>query len=282
MYVHRAILTRCLPEEKKDELTDAIAGLVCNVPTSVLVTERILPLPRRLQRLLIDKYCAPHIQAEARAEPANRDCLMRVYLGSTRGTTGRQRFFSLRNFKLHLNHMAALQLDVRALARGMGIAYALMHWAAETDGRGVEFVLGSSSQAVSLAKDAGKLPMLRPLSYTGPWSGRHVDIFRHVEATKLWLLDFHQARTIPINGGGVEMAVEAALNNDPYIPKPLRQSPHEKEAWKAFALSYLEAANVILEGEVDEICELPLRFIKGLVKDERERRLLRPEPEVEL
>ena len=138
-----------------------------NVPTSLLVTERILSLPPRLQTLLIDKYCAEHIKQEARDDAANRDCLVRVYLGSTQGKTA-QRFFSLRNFKMHLNHMMELQLDVRALARGMGIAYALMHWAAETDGRDVEFVLGSSSQVVSLAKDAGKLGMLKPLSFTGP------------------------------------------------------------------------------------------------------------------
>ena len=70
---------------------------------------------------------------------------------------------------------------------------------------------------------------------------------------------------------GIEQAVEAATVNDPYIPKPLQEPAHEREVWKAFALSYLEAAHVILDGEDDDICELPLKFIKGLVRVEREK-----------
>jgi hypothetical protein len=251
-----------------------------NVDTSLLVTERILPLPGRVQALLIEKYCPEHIRHAAHVDPANQDCLVRVYLGSMEGRTAQQRFFSLRNFKMHLNHMVELQLDIRALARGMGMAYALMHWAAETDGRDVEFVLGSSSSVVSLARDAGKLAMVKPLTYTGPWSGRHQDLFRTVESTKLWILDFNQVRTITMDDDGVAQAVEAARVNDPYIPKPLKDSLHEREAWKAFALRYLEAADVILNGEDNDICELPLKFIKGLVQMERERQILAQQPEL--
>ncbi|KAG7287923.1 hypothetical protein NEMBOFW57_007441 [Staphylotrichum longicolle] len=241
-----------------------------NVPTSALVTERIPPLPPRARELLIERFCVEGVKEEARRDVANEDCLVRVYLGSTGGKTG-QRFFSLRDLKMHLNHMMELQLDVRALARGVGMALALMHWAAETDSRDVEFVLGSSIREVSLARDAGKLDMLKPLTYTGPPSGRHEDFFRRVETTRLWVLDFDQVRPITMDEDGVAQAVDAAMANDPYIPKPLQESADEREVWKAFAVSYLEAGKVILEGEDDDVSELPLRFIEGLVEKQREK-----------
>lgn len=141
------------------------ARRVCHFPTSALVTERIPPLPERVRTLIIDKYCAEHVKEEARADVANKDCLVRVYLGSNKGKA-HQRFFSLRNFKMHLNQMTELQLDTKILARRMGMALALIHWAAETDARGVEFVLGSSSKTVSSAIDPSKLWYGFPRSLT--------------------------------------------------------------------------------------------------------------------
>jgi hypothetical protein len=142
-----------------------------------------------VQTLLIDKYCAePNNKPRARTRPANdnNNCLVRVYLGSTEGKkTAAQKSFSLRNFKLHLNHAIELQLEVRALARSMGTALAIMHWAAETDARGVEFVLGSSCKTVSPALDSDRLEDVAPLSYTGPGSRRTEDLFREVQPTKL-------------------------------------------------------------------------------------------------
>ncbi|KAK4155805.1 zinc finger protein-domain-containing protein [Chaetomidium leptoderma] len=241
----------------------------CNLPASALVTERILPLPKRVRTLLINKYCAKKMKDQARTDPANRDCLVRIYLGSTQGKTG-QHLFSLRNFKMHLNQIMELQLDVRALARRVGMALALMHWAAKTDARGVEFVLGSSSKTISLAADPSELWSVRPLKYTGPASGRHDDLFRRVETTQLWVLDFNQVRSISVDKEGVAQAVEAAMINDPYIPKPLQESDDEREVWKAFVLSYLEAAEVILVGEDEDILGLPRLFIQGLIDVQKE------------
>lgn len=83
----------------------------CEFPTSVLVTERIWPLPKPTREMLIEKFCAPRLRKAAKADPANKDCLVRVYLGSMQGRIIPM-FFSLRNFKLHLNQMVQLQLDV--------------------------------------------------------------------------------------------------------------------------------------------------------------------------
>ncbi|KAK4043420.1 zinc finger protein-domain-containing protein [Parachaetomium inaequale] len=260
--------------EQHPGLADA-AQPVCNfLPTSALVTERILPLPARVGALLIDKYCAEDIKAKSRADPANKDCLVRVYLGSTAGRSG-QRFFALRNFKLHLNHMMELQLNVRALARRVGVAMALMHWAAKTDARDVEFALGGAARTTSLAMDPSKLWSVTPGSYTGPASRRTEDFFRRVVTTKLWVLDFNQVRPITMDSDGVAQAVKAARVNDPYIPKPLQASADEREVWKAFALSYVEAAEVILQGEDEDILSLPRLFIQGLVDVEREKQRAR-------
>jgi hypothetical protein len=245
----------------------------CDFPTSALVTARIPPLPARVRALLIDKYCAAHNKpwARTRTRPANNNnCLVRVYLGSTKGKTA-QKPFSLRNFKLHLNHAMELQLDVRTLARGMGSALAIIHWAAETDARGVEFVLGSSSETVSLAMDPDRLAGVAPLSYTGPASRRTEDLFREVQPTKLYVLDFDQVRWMTVDREGVAQAVEAARVNDPYLPRPLQEASEEKEVWAAFVRSYLEGANTILLEESEDVLELPLVFINGLVDAERER-----------
>ncbi len=156
--------------EKHPVLVEA-AQDVCHLPTSALVTERILPFPHAIRTRLIDKYCLPKNQAKAHSDPANKDCLVRVYLGSSRGKSG-QMFFSLRNFKMHLNQMVDLQLDVEELARRMAIAMAIMHWAARTDARDVEFVLGSSTAKLPLAMEVEDLKKLEPLTYTGPLSRR--------------------------------------------------------------------------------------------------------------
>jgi hypothetical protein len=216
-------------------LANAAEPVVNFLLTSALITERIPPLPSRVGALLINKYCAEAIKAQSHADPANRDCLVRVYLGSMQGRSG-QRFFALRNFKMHLNHMLELQLDVRALARRVGAAMALMHWAAKTDARDVEFVLGGAERTTSLAVDPERLSSVTPGLYTGPASRRTEDFFHRVVTTKLWVLDFNQVRQVTMDSAGVAQMVEAARVNDPYIPKPLQASADEREVWRAFAL----------------------------------------------
>jgi len=103
------------------------ASPVCNFPTHALVTERIPPLSAEGRRCLIGKYCAPRGVERARSDPANEDCLVRVYLGSMNGRAGGQ-FFSLRNFKLHLNQMVELGLGVEAIARRVGAALGVIQY----------------------------------------------------------------------------------------------------------------------------------------------------------
>ncbi|KAL6871775.1 hypothetical protein HDV57DRAFT_524694 [Trichoderma longibrachiatum] len=214
---------------QRPQLAEA-ASKVCNLATSVLVSERILPLPERARTLLVDKFCPPHVKEAALSDDANRDCLVRPYLGSMQGKTGGQgRFFSLRNFKLHLNQMADLQLDIEAMASRMGVAMAIMHWAAWTDARDVEIVLGRSSEEVSARLSPEKVLRLQEPVYTGPTTWNK-DGFFHQRSTEMWLLDFNQVRNITMDEYGVAEAVEAARVDDPYLPRPLGETSVEEQA----------------------------------------------------
>ncbi|EHK23828.1 uncharacterized protein TRIVIDRAFT_45409 [Trichoderma virens Gv29-8] len=215
----------------------AAAKAVCHLPTSALVTQRIDPLCKRARTLLIDKYCLPRIKEAAHGDASNRDCLVRVYLGSLEGK-GERLFFSLRNIKMHLNQMVDLQLYVNTMASRMGVAMALMHWAAETDARDVEFVLGSHPERAA--------PTLR--------------------STELWVLDFNQVQSITMDEVGVAKAVEAVWVNDPYLPRPLGDSQFEKQAWNAFVSNYIMAADIILREGKGHLLRLPRMFIRGLIE----------------
>ncbi|KAK1764270.1 zinc finger protein-domain-containing protein [Phialemonium atrogriseum] len=230
---------------------------VCNLPTTPLVTERILPLTAPIRELLISLYCAPRIKAQAFADPANKDCLVRVYLGSSQGKSG---------------GMAAVGLDVEGLARRMAKALALMHWAAMTDARDVEFVLGSSSKKkVASLKE---LRMLKTGSYTGPPSRKvgAEDFFHRI--TELWVLDFNQVKTITLDKAGVDQAVEAVKINDPYLSKPLQKGRLEKSLWNAFVTTYLCTSEDIIKQEEHgtEALQLPSMFISSLIEMEKKRR----------
>ncbi|KAK3948856.1 zinc finger protein-domain-containing protein [Pseudoneurospora amorphoporcata] len=272
---------------QRTDFWDAEPGLIkgaegiCTVPTKALLAERIFPLPRSTRHLLIEKYCAPRGKQKALADPANSDCLVRVYLGSMMGKSGGM-FFSLRNLRLHLNQLIELDLDIAALARRMGIALAVMHWGARTDARDVEFVLGSSSRKKvprnlkeEINGDEEQEHDVAPATYHG------LEDF-YCRETEMWVLDFNQVRDITLDDAGVALAVEAVKLNDPYFPKPLKNSEAEKHAWKAFAVSYMENSRAILEEGLkehrdqdrmlpEEILGLPRKFVLGVVELERER-----------
>ncbi|KAK1250358.1 hypothetical protein MKX08_010361 [Trichoderma sp. CBMAI-0020] len=234
----------------------------------VLVSERIQPLPKPTRTLLIEQYCPPQVKQMALNAAANKDCLVRVYLGSLKGREGR--FFSLRNFKMHLDQMVELQLDIKELAGKMATDMAIMHWAAKTDARDIEFILGSSPLKAVAEMSAEDYLNLLGLVYTGPLSRIHEDFF--VRTTDLWPLDFNQVRQITMDEAGVPMAVEAIRLNDSYIPKPLQRSKVEKQIWDEFVEQYL-VAHAILREEPNyaEVSGLPAMFISGVIGLEKIR-----------
>ncbi|KAL0475100.1 zinc finger domain-containing protein [Neurospora intermedia] len=245
---------------KKTEFWDAEPDLtkaaenICTVPTHALIAERILPLPRNTRHLLIEKYCAPRGKQKALADPANNDCLVRVYLGSTNGKSSSM-FFSLRNLKLHLNQLIELNLDIEEL-----------------------FVLGSSStKKATLEDNLDNIEDDAKARYVGPSTYHGLEDF-FCRETEMWVLDFNQVRNITLDDAGVALAVEAVKLNDPYFPKPLKESEVEKHAWKSFTARYLENSTTILEEALkndkelgSEILALPRKFLLGLIELEKER-----------
>ncbi|OHE93202.1 hypothetical protein CORC01_11519 [Colletotrichum orchidophilum] len=235
-----------------------------NFPTEGLVAERILPLAEPVRKLLIEKFCAPRIRAKAHADPANKDCLIRPYLGSLEGRTSTL-FFSLRNFKLHLNQIDELGLDMVEIAKDMGEVLAVMHWEARTDARDVEFVLGSCAVSMRhVHNETNFRDMPKPARSIAPESEDIKDFTQR--ATTLWLLDFNQVRTISLDAAGVAVAIDAFKVNDPYFPRPLLSHPRAGQLWNAFATSYLDmSVNILGHGK------LPILFLKGVINMQREK-----------
>ncbi|KAF2812949.1 uncharacterized protein BDZ99DRAFT_411298, partial [Mytilinidion resinicola] len=211
-------------------------------PRDVLCTERILPIPKELRHAIIDAWCPEDLREKAKAEPTNRDCLIRVYLGKRRRdpTTSRPlKMFQLRNYNLHVDQIMELAIEEYGeVAENMGRALAVLHWLVATDARDVEFVLGSAPtpKPVPLAaKDVvGKAPR-------STWEEVTSHNFKR-RAIRLWLLDFNQCRPISRDDESVKKAVQAFFENDPYYPRPLTKTSTEQRLWTKFKAGYLEAA----------------------------------------
>jgi len=117
-------------------------------PANLLLSERIMPMPKLIRDALIALYCPAHLKEAQSTNSFNKACLVRVYLGKKKNPPQHgsrpATFFTLRNFPLHLNQMTDLGLDVENFARSVADALALMHWIIQVDARDVEFVLGST------------------------------------------------------------------------------------------------------------------------------------------
>ncbi|KAK0640126.1 hypothetical protein DIS24_g9674 [Lasiodiplodia hormozganensis] len=214
----------------------------------------------------------------ARTRPGNRDCLVRVYLGSRRqGAIRRSEwFFSLRNLRLRLNQMEEMGMaNEEVLAAQVAGALATMHWKARVDGRGVEFVLGSVPPGMARLKPltAAELEGLEPGSDTEA-------LVQKRAAVCLWLLDFDQCGNMSMDDKGVERAVEAFCENDPYYPRPVvgggDGDGKDARLWKGFCARYLEISDRILSGTA-----LPRLMLESIEAHYREEaRLKSAEAEV--
>lgn len=266
--VHQVKIPGCLgfhhPEHEMDflgqfpKLAEAAQGQV-NLPTPILVADRILPLPQPVRELLISQFCPPNLQQQARDSVSNQDCLVRPYLGKTCEVRP-QSLFNLRNFKLHLNEMDSLQLDVESIGHAMGQTLAVLHWGAQTDARDVEFVLGSTAtrsvaQSDKIDWDAG------PRSET--WGVHSYDDFADFKHRKveMYLLDFNLVRNITMDEEGIKAAVDAFRANDPYYPRPCQ--PRGARVWRAFISGYLQQSVLILPNPT-EVQRLAVGFLNGI------------------
>ncbi|KAI3337292.1 zinc finger protein-domain-containing protein [Xylariaceae sp. AK1471] len=192
-------------------------------PCNILLTERILPLPKPIQYLLINKYCPPTLVSSIAADPNNDDCLVRPYLGKRRGSYRNSKFrvFSLRNFPLHLDQIEELSLDAYAYSLRMAKALAFMHWSARVDANDIEFVLAPARAGGSVLS-----------TMHSPVLGNHC----------LWVLDFDCCRSMTMDTVGLKQAACAFWRNDPFYPRPGKECQEDIRLWVHFKQSYLEAS----------------------------------------
>ena len=209
-------------------------------PGNLLISEYIHPLPAGIRTALIELYCKPELQDSAKTSPGNEHCLVRLYLGRRRRSSRPSTFFSLKNFKLYLDQMRDLELDLNTIAKEMAYGLATLHWKVGVDGRDVEFVLGSEScTALRLTPPSDKdLQALEPGKTTLPRSAR---LNSQNQGVSIWMLDFNQCRRIKPDPDGVEQCVDAFFINDPYFPRPCRDL-EDDQVWTIFKLEYLKVS----------------------------------------
>ncbi|CAG8426546.1 unnamed protein product [Penicillium salamii] len=189
-----------------------------------MLLQRILPLPKVVRRALINEFITADIsQASALlADPRNKHCLARVYLGKENGTLSRES--PLRNFPMYLDNMKHIGIDTIKLASALGKAYATSHWGAGVNGDDIEFVFGTTDEQ-------------RP-------SGNPPD-FQH-RAVCLFLLDFGQCDIVDLSQESetVYQAFKGAMvtgDNQHFIPHA-----NQPELFAAFKEGYSAAGTIIL------------------------------------
>ena len=227
-----------------DDKSKAIQG------HTLLLSERILPLPKVVREALIDTYFKEADRAAAKQNPLNRDCLIRVYLGSQRT---RFQYGILRNMPLTLAQMHILNLPLDDFASAMATALAMLHFGAKVDAHDVEFVLGTQPYA---------------------WKFTPAVVNFRDRYLQLWILDFNQCGEVTMDEEGMNDAVQAYFDNDPYFPRPylacygsalgsLSLPPTEatkyvSRLWTTFRNQYVVAGKRFLD---DNNSTLPEMFI---------------------
>ena len=141
------------------EVHERLSPQACRFPEDLLHSERILPAHLVARHALINQYRPEELKVASILQNINKDCLIRLYLGRRRDATVRVKHkvgcFGLRKFKLYLDLIEDLRLNVLDYVFPMADVLAIMHSEAWIDAADVEFVLGGVSC----------LPQEPPLTY---------------------------------------------------------------------------------------------------------------------
>jgi hypothetical protein len=140
--------------------------------------------------------------------------------------------------------------DIQQYAKVMAETLAVMHWIGEIDGNDIEFVLAPPSNP--------NLGSSETLSNT---LGEH----------SVWVLDFDLCRRMTMDLDGVKRAVASFWGNDPYYPRPGKDSV----IWKSFRERYIEISNACIglcePQEAEQRRFLPNQFIELVGQDGKRR-----------
>lgn len=244
-------------------------------PQEVLCMDRIFPLHESIRHNLIELYCPSNKIDIAKTDQANKDCLLCPLLGRKRFGSSRPGgglFFSLRNYKLHVDQIKELDLDSKGYAVSMAKALAVLHWHTKIDAMDVEFILGSSpidSNAIRRAMPLSAIERLAPGTSTYEYTTNSSPDFTK-RIICLWLLDFHACRTIPMTTDGVRQIVKAFIESEPSCPRPSSGDPFAEELWQIFRHQYAETANRLVGDTAHS--DLPGQFIEGVALELEKRK----------
>lgn len=132
-----------------------------------------------------------------------------------------------------------------------------MHWTVGTDAADVEFVLGTAPvQHYLKFVEAQHLP-----------PGSNVSVLDFNRSVHLWLLDFDQCGEMTRDDAGVDSAVNAFWENDPYYPRPVPPTNQDHSLWEVFRAGYLKHSSSILGPEV----QLADAFIDRVIQEAQRR-----------
>jgi hypothetical protein len=221
-------------------------------PANLFCYERILPLSQPHRNALIDRYAPDQAKiTELKADPANRGCLARIYLGKRRETRN-DYSFQVRNFNLHLDQMEDLGMNYKEYGTAMGKALATLHWGCFIDGKGVEFVLGSPGEIQNFNKPGSscfpllKAPIRKPLTIdqisklapnTSTWQS-YAAVYA-VATTKIWMLDFSRCSVLSEDKEEMKaQLMQSFFGNCPYYPRPSPVLARDGKLWELFRQSY--------------------------------------------
>ncbi|KAJ5180686.1 hypothetical protein N7492_003896 [Penicillium capsulatum] len=239
-------------------------------PREVLCMERVFPLPEKIRHALIDVFCSPVNSSKAKATPANKDCLVRLLLGRKRygaSRPGGSMFFSLRNFKLHVDQIQELELDAEEYARNMADALAVLHWHTKVDAMDIEFVLGSTPldrNSVRRALPLKDIERLVPGSSTYEHTINANSEFKK-RTVSLWILDFDACSSISMDEPGLRQAVKAFFGTDPFCPRPYSQDTYSQNLWAVFSERYITTGRRVSNGQTWQ--GLPARFVQSVIDE---------------
>ncbi|EXJ64562.1 hypothetical protein A1O7_00898 [Cladophialophora yegresii CBS 114405] len=203
--------------------------------------DRILPVPQRTRMALVREFYqdSRRTQHSVLSNQANKDCLIRVYLGSNNPSTQAYDVTTtLRNFPLYLDQAKLIGLDITAYAEEMAIGFAILHWQAQIDAADTEFVIGSSTSTT--------FRTTYPDHDARPPPTSTVDDFTHRE-TQMWMLDYDKCTKVDLDAKDAASAVVnkylvAVTGNDPYFPHPRL----DIDLWQRFRTAYLKASKMII------------------------------------
>lgn len=201
---------------------------------NALCMERIPSISSRARSLLVEKLVPENERQAVRSNPLNKKLLARVYLGKSDYVNFPRRIyqnsdtFTLCDVVLSLKDMDDMGLDLDKIAGEMGSALAIVHWSAMLDGRGIEFVLGSTERGQNA----------------------------------IWCHDFDRCTFISLDVDGVYKAFRAFQLNAPFLPRRTVPGTRAQTNMDIFVYHYQRTSNMILWNQKADIQSLPSKFIQ--------------------